>query len=244
MHDPLQLAEDASALVAFALQPKLRPGQDPSYAALLRRYRTDQPLREFVAVITRGLRLLVLGETDLGLVLGAEEGGPFAITLADYRRSGMSVSERMCHGLVQLTLAAYCFPTADSLDDPDHIAGTKLSVARVVRYLVDLAQRLEAGGGDDPDAESEALGEAWRVVLARAETRGTTDGRRTAGTLQGMVAYALEQLERGGLMRKIDDADGGTWQALGAYRLQVRELAAHDAFLLVREAGELGREAR
>lgn len=243
MRDPLQLAEDAAALIAFGLQPKLRPGQDPSYAALLGRYRTEQPLRELVAVITRGLRLSVLGETELGLVLGAEEGGPFAITLADYRRSGMTVSERMCHGLVQLAIAAYCFPTADSLDDPDHIAGTKLSVVRVVRYLVDLAKRLEANGSADPDAEADALGEAWRVVLTRAETRATPDGRRTAGTLEGMVAHALEHLERGGLMRKLGDVDGGTWQALGAYRLQIRELAAHDAFLLVREAAAPQREA-
>jgi hypothetical protein len=237
VRDHLALAEDAAALIAYGLQPRLRPAQDPGYAELLARYRVEQPLRELVAVIVRGLQLSVLGETALGLVLGAEEGGPFAMTLADYRRSGMTVADRMSHGLVQLAIAAYCFPTAHSLDDPDQIAGTKLSVQRVVHYLVDLAKRLEADRRDAPDAASDSLGEAWRVVLARAETRATPDGRRAAGTLEGMVAYALERLEHGGLMRKVSDAEGSTWQALGAYRLQVRELAAHDTFLMVRRAG-------
>jgi hypothetical protein len=51
-----------------------------------------------------------------------------------------------------------------------------------------------------------------------------------------MIAHALESLERGGLLRRLGNEDGGTWQALSAYRLQVRELAAHDVANLVREA--------
>ncbi len=236
MSAPLDLAEDAARLLAFALSPRLRPAREPVYAELLRRYRDESPLREHVTVIARGLGLCVLGATELGLVVGAEQGGPFAITLADYRRQGLTVDERMCHGLIQLAVAAYCFPTARSLEESDSVAGTRVPVGRLVEYLIGICEELEEGADEDPEAGRPELREAWRAVLSRASTRSTADGRRAPGTLAGMVAHALEQLERGGLMRKVDEADGGTWQALAAYRLQVRELAAHEAAILVREA--------
>lgn len=238
MSRPLDTAEDAARLVSYGLRPTLRPSKEPDYGELLERYRADGNFREHVHVIARGLGLVVLGETDLGMVLGAEQEGPFAQRLADYRRSRLSVEERMCHGLVQLAVAAWCFPTAESLEDPDAIAGTRVSVQRLVEYLVGICDELKSrADDDDPLAGSPELQEAWRTVLARAETRGRPDGRRSAGTLAGMVAHALQSLEQGGLLRKIDDRQGGTWQALSAYRLQVRELAAHDTARLVREAG-------
>jgi hypothetical protein len=234
--------EDAARLLSFGLRPMLRPGRDPDYAELLQRYRSNGTFREHVAVIARGLGLVVLGETELGLVLGAEEGGPFALRLADYRRSGLGVEERMCHGLIQLAVAAWFFPTAQSLEDPDAIAGARLSGRRLAEYLVGICKELEARAEEDPDAGAPELQEAWRAILARAETRSTPDGRRSSSTLAGMIGQALEALERGGLLRKVDDADGGTWQALGAYRLQVRELAAHEAAMLVRQAALVSRE--
>ena len=242
MSDRLGLAEDAARLVSYGLRPTLRPSKEPDYAELLQRYRSESPLRELVFAVSRGLGLVVLGETDLGIVLGAEDKGPFALRLGDYRRAGLSVKERMCHGLVQLAIAAWCFPNARALEDPDSIAGTRVSVRGLVEHLVGLCEELKERAEDDPEAGSPELAEAWRSILARAETRGTPDGRRSSSTLAGMVAHALESLDRGGLMRKIGDADGGTWQALAAYRLQVRELAAHDIAVRVREASATTRE--
>lgn len=244
MRDAVDLAEDAAALLAFALRPRLRPAEDPVYADLLRRYRSEVPLRELVTVMARGLGLAVLGETTQGLVVGAEETGPFALRLADYRRSGLSVSERMIHGLIQLAIAAWCFPTAQSLEDPESIAGARISVRRLVEYLVSLSEELKSAADNDPQFGAPELEEAWRGVLSRAQTRGTPDGRRTASTLSGMVAHALEFLERGGLARRLNDDDGGTWQALASYRLQVRELAAHEIAERVWEAARAtgGRE--
>lgn len=243
MSDELQLAEDAARLLGYGLRPTLRPSKEPDYAQLLRRFRLESPLRERVVAIASGLGLVVLGDTDLGIVLGAQERGPFAMRLSDYRRSNLSVEERMCHGLVQLAIAAWCFPNARALEDPDSIAGTRVSVRRLVEHLVGLCEELKERSGEDPDAGTPELHEAWRTILGRAATRGTPDGRRAAGTLTGMVAHALEFLERGGLMRKIGDADGGTWQALAAYRLQVRELGAHEVAVRVREASACARGA-
>lgn len=234
----LELVEDAARLLGYGLRPKLRPAASPDYQELLRRYRNEGALRERVFAVARGLGLLVLGATDHGLVLGAHQDGPFAMTLGDYRRKTATVAERLCHGLIQLAVAAWCFPTAQDLEERDSVAGPKVSVNRLVEYLVEIAETLKAEAGDrDPEGDHPELAEAWRTVLARAETRTSRDGRRSPSTLAGMVAHALESLESGGLFRRIDENGGGTFQALGSYRVQVRELAAHDAFLLVREAG-------
>lgn len=241
MNTPVELAEDAARLISFALRPRLRPSREPRYAELLKRYRNESGLREHVTVIARGLGLAVLGETELGLVVGAQQEGPFALRLSDYRRQGLSVDERMCHGLLQLAVAAYCFPTAGSLEDPDSVAGTRVSVHDLVHYVEGLCEELEERSTNDAEAGKPELREAWRTVLGRAATRTTPDGRQSAGTLAGMAAHALGYLEHGGLMRKIDETNGGTWQALAAYRIQVRELGAHESAALVREAGARAR---
>lgn len=228
--------ESAARLVAFGLTPGLRPAREPAYAALIERYRTDSTMRQCTDVVARGLHLAVLGFTPQGIVLGADEDGPFAHRLSDYRRTTLSVEDRMCHGLVQLALAAWCFPTAQELAESDDSAGIRFSTNRVVTYLVGLCDELQRRSEHDPELGSPELREAWRAILQRPETRATPDGRRTAGTLHGMIEYALEVLEKGSLVRRVSDDDGGTWQALAAYRIHVRELAAHSAFNLVREA--------
>ncbi len=237
MSAELNLTEDAARLLSYGLRPKLRPAASPDYRELLRRFRQDAGLRARCEAVGRGLGLLILGASDHGIALGAEDDGPFAMRLADYRRQATSVADRLCHGLIQLAIAAWCFPTAQQLDERDSVAGVRVSVNRMVSYLVELCRQLK-DRADDEDAEerSPELAEAWRTVLSRAETRATSDGRRAATTLAGMIAHALETLETGGLMRRVGDEDGGTWQALGSYRMQVRELAAHDSFLLVRQA--------
>lgn len=239
----LELVEDASRLLSYGLRPKLRPAADPAYRDLLRRYRHEAGFRARVEAVARGLGLLVLGETDHGLVLGAEDDGPFAMRLADYRRNATSVADRLCHGLLQLAVAAWCFPTAQHLEESDSVVGVRVSTNRLVQYVTDLCRELK-DRADTPDAaqDSAELEEAWRTILRRAENRTTSDGRRAANTLGGMAAHALESLEAGGLLRRISDEDGGTFQALGSYRIQVRELAAYDAFLLVRDAAAYAAE--
>lgn len=227
--------ESAARLIAFGLTPGLRPAKEPAYASLIERYRTDDAMRQCTDVVARGLHLVVLGFTPQGIVLGADEDGPFAHKLSDYRRTQLSVEDRMCHGLVQLALAAWCFPTAQDLATSDDSAGIRFSANRVVGYLVKLCEELQRRSVQDPELGSPELREAWRAILQRPETRATPDGRSTPGTLHGMVKYALEVLEKGSLVRRTSDDDGGTWQALAAYRIHVRELAVHDAFTLVRD---------
>ncbi|HEY8378796.1 MAG TPA: hypothetical protein VIK91_20030 [Nannocystis sp.] len=232
----IEAIESAARLVAFGLMPGLRPAREPAYAALIERYRTDSAMRQCTDVVARGLRLAILGITPQGIVLGADEDGPFAHKLSDYRRTSLTVEERMCHGLVQLALAAWCFPTAQELAVSDDCAGSRFSTNRIVTYLIGLCEELQRSSEHDPELGSPELREAWRAILQRPETRATPDGRRASGTLHGMVEYAIEVLEKASLVRRVSDDDGGTWQALAAYRIHVREMAAHHAFNLVRDA--------
>lgn len=232
----LDAIESAARLVSFGLTPGLKPAREPAYAQLIERYRTDAGMRQCTDTVARGLHLAVLGFTPQGLVLGADEDGPFVHKLMDYRRGGLSVEDRMCHGLVQLVIAAWCFPTAQDLAASDDTAGIRFSTNKVVGYIGRLCDELQRRSQHDPELGSPELREAWRAILQRPETRATPDGRRTANTLHGMVEYALEVLDKGSLVRHLSDDDGGSWQALAAYRIHVRELAAHDAFTLIQGA--------
>jgi hypothetical protein len=169
-----------------------------------------------------------------GLVLGCTDDSPFALRLADYR-SNLTVDQRVAHGLLLLALAAYWFPSAEAVLDDDEVVQS-LEVPAFVGWLVELCGRLAEQETRDPALGTPELRSAWRVVLERAETRKTADGRRTASTLTGMVESALEQLEKGGLVRRAEDR----WVSTRAYRAQIRELSGHVAFEAVRAAARAG----
>ena len=78
---------DAGRLVAFALQPKVRPAREPEYEALLRQYRLRGDFRALVDAVAEGMGLRVLHAGDLGMVLAVEGDGPFALRLSDYSRT-------------------------------------------------------------------------------------------------------------------------------------------------------------
>jgi hypothetical protein len=230
-------AEDAGRLLAGALA-RTRP-MDTAHRELLRRYRTDGAFRGVVEAFARGLGLRVLDAIDSGLVLAADADSPFAFRLADFRQN-LSVEDRLCHGMVQVAIAAYCFPTAASLEDDDR-GLVPVAVQDVVEFLVAACTELQRRATIDPDLARPELQEAWRVVLTRPETRDTTDGRRATTPLSGMVGWALERLAHEGLLRKDGEDRGGRWHVRPAYRAQVRELAAHEAFRLV---SSIAREER
>lgn len=238
LHDPLTLAEDAARLLAHALRPTARPAKDPEYARLLQRFRAEAEMREYIAVIARGLGLIILGHSSQGLVLGAEGDGPFALQLGDYRRSALKVNERMAHGLIQLAIAAWYFPNARALEDMDEVAGARASVRGLVEYIVGICEEFKSNASEDALADAPELDEAWRTILALAPARGSKTKRRTAGSLDGMIGHALDFLASHGLVRKITEGEEEYYQALGAYRMHVREMAAHQAAIVVRKAAQ------
>lgn len=222
-------------LLVFGLRPRLRPENEPDYKALLERFRVDAEFRAVVESIADGLGLLILGAGPFGLALGPQEGSVFALKLADYK-SNLSVEDRLLHGLVHLAIAAYCYPTAVSLDD--EAAVQRVSVLSLERYLRDACERLSRRFGDaDPRDDQPELEQAWRIYHRRNATRDTGDGRRSPKSTQGIIGYALEALAEQGFLRRVSEAEGGLFQALARYRIQVRELAAHEGYRLLVGAG-------
>ncbi|MGH8904449.1 MAG: hypothetical protein ACRDYA_22895 [Egibacteraceae bacterium] len=221
----------AAQLVAFGLQPRVRPANDVAYGELMERYRTDPDFGDLVDQVADGLGLVVLdAATAHGIVLAPTAGSVFAQRLADYR-ANMTVQVRLLHGIIHVGIAAYAYPTPASLLDEDVRV---VSVRAVEGFLRDACERLREQRGDaDPDAGAPETEQAWRLYLRRQAARDTTDGRMGPNTTGGMIKYALEHLADGGFAQKISDADGGTYRALNRYRVEVRELAANEAYRLL-----------
>lgn len=223
-------------LLRFALSPKLRPSQDPEYAGLIARLRSEPSLRQGFGRMLEGAGLLLLAADDYGVVLGCEHDGPFAMKLGDFR-SSMGAGDRLVYGLLQLAIAAWCFPRAEQLEQPS-AAVARVAVHPLLQWLGELCQTLADDDPEDPTEDHPELRRAWRELLRRAPARPTATGRRSASSLAGMLVHCLEALEAQGLMRRDSDALGGTWKSTRAYRVQVRELGANAAFRQVRAAAE------
>ncbi len=227
-------AEDCGRLLAYAL---MRARVDAAHRDLLQRLRIDGGFRSVFEAFCRGLGLRLLDITEQGAILAADSGSPFAFRMSDYRQN-LSVEDRLAHGLLHVAIAAWCFPTAASLEDEDR-AVLSITEQEIVGYVRRLCLDLQRRAAVDPDAARPELQEAWSVLLSRAETRDTGDGRRAAHTLSGMVSSALERLAEEGLFRR----DGAKWLLRPAWRVQVRDLAALGLFRLVQQlpASEEGR---
>lgn len=223
----------AAQLVGFGLTPRLRPASDPAYTELVERFVADAGFADVVGHVAGGLGLAVLDVGPSGIILAPAPESPFAQRLSDYR-ANLSVNERLLHGLIHLGIAAYCYPAAASLADGDVRV---CSVAGVERFLRDAATRLREQHGDvDPDAGAPELEQAWRLYLRRQATRETADGRAGVSTTTAMVRYAMERLSEQGMLMRTSDAEGGTYRALQRYRVEVRELAATQAYRLLAAA--------
>ena len=242
----LQSAERAARLLAYGLQARLRPGGEPEYAELIQRYESDGDFRTLVAAVAAGLGLEVLEVGEFGLALGAESGSLFAYRLRDYRATP-SVEDRLLHGLVHLGAAAYCYPSARDLDERASVK--RISVGALELYLREVCERLaEQQGESDPREDQPETEQAWRIYHRRNATRESTAGRTHYKSTQGIVRHALEFLAEQGFLRKSSDDEGGTFQVLARYRVQVRELAAHEGYRMLCQAGglpggDLGSEA-
>ena len=224
----------ASQLVAYGLRPKLRPIEEPEYLDLVRRYRQEDGFARTVRAIADGMGVDVLDVTEsAGAVLGAREGSAFATRMEDYYRRAREGQARLrvLHGLAQLAIAAACFPRPDDLEDLEH--APRVAVNEVDEYLRDLCRRLDEQHQDeelDPPADEPGLERAWRMYGRQPEAAATEDRRAWSGATRQVITKAFAALMDQGLMRKVSDALGGTYQPTPAYRIHVRELSREDVW--------------
>ena len=231
-------AHDLGLLLRFALTPRRRPAQDPQYHQLVQRMQRDSTFSDAFGRLAEGAGLIVLSVDDYGVTLGCTDDSPFAMRLADFR-SGMSAADRAVYGVVLLAIAAWCFPKGSDLDDVSASA-RRLDVVELTEFLVELCERLRDEHKEDAEivAGDEEFREPWRLGLEGVASKPSASGRRGSTTLSGKVKHTLEKLHDAGLVVRDGDASSERYRSTRALRTQLRELAAHGGFQLVRNAGE------
>jgi hypothetical protein len=217
-------AHDAGRLIGFALASR-SPATSKDYAELLGRYEEDVSLRTITDGVCDGLGLRVVYVGKHGLIVTASETSPFRLNAEDYR-GGMTPEERICQGVIQVAIAAWSFPRAETLVQDDDVQAALLTAPDLAKWLKDFSEAENARHAENPDpAESEEK-RTWRVVLAQALTKETKNKRESRQSLRGMCGYALDYLVRQGLLRVVDEKKG-TYQGTSAYRIRLKYHGAH-----------------
>ena len=228
----LSEAQKAVLLLGKGLSPRASALRgDSDYRQLLAHWRADPGFRNLVQELAPMLDLRVIDALEHSIVLAPL--GPdsvFAATLTDLRRDLGEIS-RGALALVHVAIAATFFPTAAVLEgsQEDH-AELSATPARIAALLREQCQRLEEDSSDDPALQEAGLSEAWRELLRLPETRPDGSQRASLSSLVGMVKLVLNQLHDHGMVQTLDTGEGETYMPTPRYRLQVRELAAHELF--------------
>lgn len=223
---------DAGALIAKALDPRLRTGSDPEYRRLLDRYRTVADLRELVQMVLSGMDLVILAADDLGLVVAPARESVLSARLSDVPNTN-GVENRTLFGVALIGIAAYAYPRREDLEaeQPRYI-----TVADVDEFLRRECQTLAALEGE---ADAEADVAAWRAYARLAAQRsGERMGPKSSFY---WVTQALSWLVEHGMARAPQGrADAEQWVLTERFRLHVADLAGNRAFDTLAELAAAG----
>jgi len=220
----LVIAPDAEAigrLLRYGLRPRLFPGREADYAALVARARSEPDFYAALVSLAAGAGLVVLDvDPLLGITLAADDrDSPFAFGLSDYARG--KDENRLLHGLVHLAIAATAYPTAAALEEE---AVVSLTVADVIETVTTLVERLrERHGPGDPPEDEPGLEPLYRYLGRQAVTGTTGDARAHQGTIKGAVRRALIFLRDQGLADVPNEASPDTFRLRSRYRIHLRE---------------------
>jgi hypothetical protein len=217
-------AFDAGRLLGFALRCQ-NPVTSKDYSDLLRRYDDDTILRTVADGLCDGLGLRVLYIGKHGLVLTATDSSPFRLTAENYR-SGMSSEERILQGLIQVAVAAYSFPRAETLAQDDDVQPASMTTQKLAEYLREFAEAEQRKLADAPDQIEAEERKVWREVLAQALTKETFGKRESPKSLTGMCRYALDFLVKQGFMRLVDEKKG-VYQGTSTFRIRLKYHGGH-----------------
>ena len=216
---------DAGALIAKALDPRLRTGADPEYRRLLDRYRTVAELRELVQMVLSGMDLVLLAADDLGLVVAPARESVLSARLTDVPNTS-GVENRTLFGVALVGVAAYAYPRREDLETerPRYV-----TVADVDEFL---RRECEALATSQGEADAEAAGRedvaAWRAYARLAAQR--SGDRMGPKSSYYWVTQALTWLAEHGMARPERRGDVDHWILTERFRLHVADLAGNAAF--------------
>ena len=223
----LSEAQKAVLLLNKGLSPRASALRgDSEYRQLLAHWRAEPEFRNLVRELAPMLGLRVIDTLEHAIVLApAGPDSVFAATLTDLRRD-LGEMPRGALALIHVAIAATFFSTG-TWDDHAEVSATPVRIAALLR---EHCRRLEDEVSDDPELEEAGLVEAWRELSRLPETRPDGNPRAALSSLVGMVKLVLNQLQEHGMVHVLETAEGETYVPTPRYRLQVRELAAHELF--------------
>jgi hypothetical protein len=123
MNNLADIAFKAGRLFHYACNIRERPGvQNQEYAQLVQDYHNLPEMQRIFDAFADACLLEVLEVSAAGAFLapkpsGRRQGSAFSYRLTDYK-TFEDPRERILHGVIQLVIASYVFPSAERLEDP------------------------------------------------------------------------------------------------------------------------------
>jgi hypothetical protein len=223
----------AGRLFHYAFSLRERPGpHNPEYTQLIQDYQNHPEMRCIFDQFADACLLEVLEVSPVGVFLAPKlgdrrNGSTFCYRLADYK-SFEDSNDRILHGVIQLVLASYVFPTPERLDDPIDSLGPAVRVAQFVDHLDQLLEQFRQSCAQMPSNKPEEE-PIWQQLRTMVIQMPTETGRQPRHTLVRHVQTACAILEREGFFRKQESRPGDPekYLPLPQYRVHVRHLADH-----------------
>jgi hypothetical protein len=232
----------AARLVGYSARPRLTPVREPEYHELCLRYRDDSEFALTVREVADGLGLDLLDVTPrTGVVVAPRDESPFAMRLSRDYAPARAAEARLLHGLIHLSIAAFCFPRAADLQETDQVV--RISARELDRYVRDLCEVIGNERDDvEPPVDLPELERAYRVYARRAQVGATPDDRRKYTATIPMCERALEWLCEHGLARVGPRSEevGQIYLIGSRYRTLVRDMAGDALFEDVRALFDSG----
>jgi hypothetical protein len=233
MNDLVDHAFKAGRLFHYAFNIRERPGvQNPEYAQLIEAYHQQSEMRSIFDSFADACLLDVLEVSQAGVFLapkpgGRRQGSAFCYRLTDYKTFD-GPQERVLHGVIQLVIASFVFPSPERLEDPIDSLGAPVKIPQLVEHLDRVLEQFKQASQSMPseNAEDDPI---WQQLRLLVREMPTETGRQAKHTLARQVQTACAVLEREGFFRRQEARPGDPEKfiPLPQYRVHVRHLADH-----------------